>query len=523
MYGSRISLATGGQRGQGRDQSFARWPAFLGLFALFFVAAMPFVITRAMTSPPSHDEDQHIAAGALVARDGLLPYRDFPCLHTPNLALLYGVIFRGTDYLMLAARLVSAISAAAVVGLVATIAWTIFRDRGRIAAWTAAVGTVILCLFSRGFATTTGLAWNQELALLLVLLAGMALWSGVRDGKPGWLLAAGLFAGLAIGTRVTYAPLLAPFGLTVLFGGPLEFRKIVSRVCWFSAGCAVGFLPVIVLWMLAPEAAKFGIFDFAKANIAYRLATGEPRTMTFLKKVRFLFKEVVREDYPLYLAAIVPLSAAMLVLRKRIPPVLCYLLLLAPFVLWGAMAPSPVFDQYFYPLVPLLTLCAVVSLSAIPRESKRLSWIPVFCGLMAVLAIIRGADEYDKMERLKEPEDWTPMKQHEFGREYRRIIDRGRVLTLAPAVAVEGGVPVYPEFATGPFAWRVSNFIDPDKTARIGLVTPQTLPVLLEKSPPAAIVLQAEKGHETQFRDWAEVHRFAPVRVTNGHDIWRPR
>lgn len=523
MYGSGMSLATGGKRGRDRDRSLARWPALLGLFALFFAAATPFVVTRAMTSPQSHDEDQHIAAGAFVARDGLLPYRDFPCLHTPNLALLYGVIFRGTDYLMLAARLVSATSAAAVVGLVATIAWTIFRDRGRIAAWTAAVGTAALCLFSRSFATTTGLAWNQELALLLALLAGIALWVGVRHGKPGWLVAAGLFAALAIGTRVTYAPLLAPFGLTVLFGGPLEFRKILSRVCWFSAGCAVGFLPVVVLWMLAPEAAKFGIFDFAKANIAYRLATGEPRTMTFLKKTRFFFKEIVKEDYPLYLAAIIPLSAAMLVLRKRIPPVLWYLLLLAPFVLWGAMAPSPVFDQYFYPLVPFLTLCAVVSLGAIPWESKRRSWIPVFCGLMAVWAIIRSADEYEKMDRLDEPQGWVPMKQHEFGREYREIIGPGRVLTFAPAVAVEGGLPVYPEFATGPFAWRVSNYVDPGKTARIGLITPRTLPALLEKSPPAAIVLQAEKGYETQFRDLAEKYRFAPVRVTNGHDIWRPR
>lgn len=497
------------------------WPTFLSLVAIFFTAAIPFVLTLALTSPQSHDEDQHIAAGALVAREGLLPYRDFPCLHTPNLALLYGVIFRETDYLMLSARLVSAASAAAIVGLVAAIAWAAFRNRGRIVAWLAAVGAAVLCLFSKSFATTTGLAWNQELSLLLALVAGVTLWIGVRDSKLGWLFVAGLFAGLAIGTRVTYAPLLAPFGLTVLFGGPRELGKIVSRVCWFCGGCVVGFLPVIVLWTLAPEAAKFGILDFAKANIDYRVATGEPRTMTFLKKVRFFFKEIVREDFPLYLAALIPFAAVMFVLRRRLSLVLWYLLVLLPFVLWGAMAPSPLFDQYFYPFAPFLTLCAVASLSALPWDRKHLLWVPVLCGIMAVLSIVRVAEEYGKMDRLEEAEDWTPIEQHETGRDYRRIVGDGRVLTLAPAVAVEGGMPIYPEFAAGPFAWRVSEYVDPGKAARIGLVTPHTLPALLQKSPPAAVVLQAEKGLENEFRAWVESRRFAPVRASDGHDIWR--
>lgn len=519
MSGSGMNLAAG-REGNRRS---ACWPVFSGVFALFFAAAFPLVLTVAMTSSLSHDEDQHIAAGALVAREGLLPYRDFPCLHTPNLALLYGVIFRGTDYLMLAARLVSAVSASAIVGLVAAIAWTVFRCRGRIAAWAAAVGAAVLCVFARNFATTTGLAWNQELSLLLALLAGITLWRGARQDKSGWLAVAGLFAGLAIGTRITYAPLLAPFGLAVLFAGPREAGKMVRRVCWFGVGCTAGFLPVIVLWMLAPEAARFGILDFANVNIAFRYATGEPRTMTFLKKVRFFFKEIVREDFPLYVAGIVPIAGVLFHLRKGSPPLFLYVLGLMPFVLWGSMAPSPVFDQYFYPCVPFLVLAAVVSLNAIPWEAKRFLWVPALCGLMAVLSVGRGASEYRKVSELGKPENWTPMKQHEMGREYRKIIGEGRVLTLAPAVALEGGLLVYPEFATGPFAWRVADYVDPDKATRIGLITSRTLPVLLQKRQPAAIVSGAEKDYDKEFRTWAKNHLFTPVKVSNGHDIWRPK
>src|SRR5436305_1464747 len=55
---------------------------------------LPFTLTLALNNSPSHDEYQHIAAGVLFAREGLLPYRDFAYFHLPYLVYAYGLLFK---------------------------------------------------------------------------------------------------------------------------------------------------------------------------------------------------------------------------------------------------------------------------------------------------------------------------------------------------------------------------------------------------------------------------------------------
>ena len=50
-------------------------------FALITVSLFAIAMCRGL----SRDEHQFIAAGALLATEGLLPYRDFPYFHVPNL------------------------------------------------------------------------------------------------------------------------------------------------------------------------------------------------------------------------------------------------------------------------------------------------------------------------------------------------------------------------------------------------------------------------------------------------------
>ena len=73
------------------------------VFLLIALLAGPLVLGLGMTKGLSHDEHQHVAAGALVAREGLMPYRDFPHFHTPYLPFIYALLFRATDHLLLAA------------------------------------------------------------------------------------------------------------------------------------------------------------------------------------------------------------------------------------------------------------------------------------------------------------------------------------------------------------------------------------------------------------------------------------
>jgi hypothetical protein len=59
------------------------------LLLLVFVA---FLFARAMERDLNHDEHQFLAPGALLAREGLLPFRDYALFHLPNLVYLYAAV-----------------------------------------------------------------------------------------------------------------------------------------------------------------------------------------------------------------------------------------------------------------------------------------------------------------------------------------------------------------------------------------------------------------------------------------------
>jgi len=82
------------------------WGAALSVLVLG--AAGGLVLLQAMREPLSHDEHQFIASGWLLGAQGLLPYRDFPFHHLPNLALVYAVLGRISPAVLLNARLLSA-------------------------------------------------------------------------------------------------------------------------------------------------------------------------------------------------------------------------------------------------------------------------------------------------------------------------------------------------------------------------------------------------------------------------------
>ncbi len=65
------------------------------------------LFTIAMTRGVSVDEHQFVASGAILAREGALPYRDYPYFHTPVLCFVYALLFLSTDHLLLAARILS--------------------------------------------------------------------------------------------------------------------------------------------------------------------------------------------------------------------------------------------------------------------------------------------------------------------------------------------------------------------------------------------------------------------------------
>lgn len=476
-----------------------------------------------MTDGLSHDENQHVAAGALVAREGLLPYRDFPHFHTPYLAFVYSGLFQLTDHLLLAGRLFSAICATSAVGLLGAATAQAFRGHTPRLRHYAIAGALILALSSRVFSHTTGHAWNNEPALLCTLAAFLTLASGIARTDLLRLTASGLLLGLAIGFRLTYAPLIAPFGLAVLLLGPAPFGRRIVLTGGFSAGVVVALSGIAWLAALAPEQAWFGNFEFAKVNVIYRYATGEPRTMTVATKLRYLFKNIARPDLGLVIASIVPIAASLYFHRttkRRLPLELVLLFWCLPFVLWGAFAPSPLFEQYFYPFVFLLIFGAAYALASLPVEAR---WFrPLSLGVAAAVlfSFIRGLPPYRELVELPQPEDWTPLEIHAEASALQIVPPGGRVLTLEPISPLEAGRRIYPEFSTGPFAWRVSPFVEPTLAQRLHIPSEASLPGLLSTTPPDALLLGVEEEGEDPLKAYATAQGFRRHLQGSGDEIW---
>ena len=134
------------------------------------LAIVLLLFVRAMARELNHDEHQFIAPPVLLLRDGLLPYRDYPFFHMPNLVFVFAAIFATTPYLLLAARCFNAFCAALLFLLVLATAARRFRAMQEMR-WMIALSFVLLLSLNPFFRFTAGRAWNHDLAVLTSVAA----------------------------------------------------------------------------------------------------------------------------------------------------------------------------------------------------------------------------------------------------------------------------------------------------------------------------------------------------------------
>src|SRR6185369_10049608 len=100
----------------------------------------------------------------------------------------------------------------------------------------------------------------------------------------------------------------------------------------------------------------------------------------------------------------------------------------------------------------------------------------------------RDKDRYAWTKEILRPERWFAVRMHAMAMQMREHVHNGKVLTLAPAWPIEAGLRIYPEFATGPFAWRSAHHLAAEKRREFRMVGPDDLADFLQSDPPAAIL-----------------------------------
>jgi hypothetical protein len=116
--------------------------------------------------------------------------------------------------------------------------------------------------------------------------------------------------------------------------------------------------------------------------------------------------------------------------------------------------------------------------------------------IVALISIGGGTWDLPGLCRLQSPATWVPIQVHAFGQRLAEEVPVGPVLTLAPVLAMEGGLSTYEAFATGPFTWRVAHIIPEANRRMVGWIGRDDLADYLADRPPTAIVTGLETEND---------------------------
>ncbi len=477
-----------------------RW--IFAVIAVIFAAIFLLVFAKAMFDGLNHDEHQFVAPAVLLGK--LQPYRDFPLFHLPLLTLIFAALNSVFGHPFLCARIFNVCCATATVWIVFCYAWKKTGASLPGKRLMSAGGVAALMLFSPLFIVTTGKAWNHDLPVLLTVVAILLHLRAARGTAPVLcVLVSGLCVGFAVGSRLTFAPLVAPF-FVAIFLFPQTLRRRFFLTALFSAAVAAALLPVFWYVHLAREQFLFGNFEYPRLRLLDPDDVRAHKTVKLWRKVRFFVKEIAVTN-PGIVLVFFAVAAPVLLRRARTRDFeSLFFVLLIPFVLFGCFAPTRYQYQHFYLIVPLFVLAITHALAnwSWPRSRK------IAFGFVAALtffSVAKNAHEYHAIMKIAQVDQWEPIAAYRFGEQIKTLAGEGKVMTFAPIFPVEGGAAIYPEFATGVFASRLAHLVPAERRAKLHVVARDDISAFLDSDPPAAILLGFELPEvEESLRDYAQ-------------------
>ena len=142
--------------------------------------------------------------------------------------------------------------------------------------------------------------------------------------------------------------------------------------------------------------------------------------------------------------------------------------------------------------------------------------------IVVLIGIIFHINDYRSVVEIWKATDWFAAKARRLGAEIHRLVPRGKVLTIAPAFPLAGHVPIYPEFATGPFAWRTAHLVPVKRRARLHLIAPADLEEFLAADPPAGILTGFEDDGDMEMPliEYAQRHGYTLTEFPKKRHLW---
>ncbi|MEO8618516.1 MAG: hypothetical protein ABI412_04050 [Sphingomicrobium sp.] len=448
-----------------------RRQSWLLIGSLIVVLAM-----LALVRPVSHDESQYVAATALAVHH--LPYRDFALLQTPLQPLLFAPLaMLAPGWLFLSLRLVNAM-----LGVITALLLFVSMRRAGAPRNHSAAATV---LFLSCGATLFTVAVARNDVLPMALMAGaMALLAG--STSPTRVAGAAFALGAATAAKISFAfPAAALLALALL--GPANVRAAVP---WRYV--VLGFLPpfilVAMLALAAPNAFLFEVITFpAKAPAEWYQRTGKGFKLGFGHPVEFLKLLATGPA----LAALVTVGVAGWRCREaHAKNVNAWLFgSFATAGLIAAYLPNPSNQQYLASLLVPLFACLGLTVAdhARPSPQALAAWSAfALIGVLPSVEAVAGAIHQKSFVAIDVERD-----AHRIGTELDEAGIGGPLAGLSAHYYVDSGRPLAPEFAAGPFAYRMVG-LTTSSNDRDWHIAVRNRPGELEPSSTAAVITGKE-------------------------------
>ncbi|WP_438033868.1 hypothetical protein [Sorangium sp. So ce204] len=494
--------------------------------SIYFLAIAPALFAYCMSGTLLSDESMYVTAGAL-AQDGEL-YGDFAYLQAPVLPLLYAALFRsaapGHDYLHVARVVTFCFLLAGVVAIYAA-------TRRLLGPSHRAAPALAATLFAGNhiIGQRAGSSCNDMAALTLCVAGVCCLLPPVGAPAPprlGRALLAGFLVALGVSTKIYHAPLLAlsPVLLLACSQAAPPRDRLGAPFLSYLGGAMLGLAPVFIELAREGRVFVFNVITYHTVNSRWRVMDSHHYT-SLSGKARALWDVLAMPTAGMLVAL---LAALVLVvawtawrdrrpLRTVFPADAAVLASLAGAAFVTALVTSPVWGHYFMMVVPLSLLAGAACYRSLAQRPAS-PWLRVWSALAIAVALFHGVRLARYLPHLARPTGWRPAEVHAEGLRLRDAIvaaggaraASGRVATLFPLYAVEGGLPVYPELATGAFLYRVGDLVPASVRAAVVATSPLTIGELLEREPPGAILVgfETEHGLEAPLLRYAREHHY---------------
>lgn len=535
-----VDLGLKAYEGRGRPQG--HWNVLktvqILLVICLFLFTLALNISRAVRADYNHDEDQFISSARLLLDEGLLPYRDYPYFHTPYLVFVYALLFTLTGgYNLLAARLFSAVCATASVMLVFWMVLYFFRNHSWKFRYLAAVGIMFLYLPNPLLAATAGFSWNHNLSVLCMLGSLWLFLLGSQKKSSGvWFFISGALLGIAVGVRISSITILPAYLLALIWlPGKFSWRRFIYKGLIFGAGFCLALLPLLWLFITAPQQFIFGNLGYAQLNSKYRLDVPVaydgvvpiygPKSL--VDKLGYVWNGVISQPINLLLfASLVFFGWSVLAthLRRKDEQAFRNILMLTaiPLVAVGSFFPTPTWYQYFYAPLPFTLLAIALGLAYLTiGTGQARKWFMLLFIQLVLFSNVFAFQDFRRISFVRYVDLWKPLVIHQVGIDIReRIGANGQVFTIAPLYPLEGGLRVYAPMATGVFAFRTGSLLSAEQRQHQGIISRENFEDSLDEDLPEGILVGFDQVLEDRIIQFAVSRGYKPQPLDKGLTLW---